>query len=105
MFNDGFKSKRQFNCPVTWLIYNRQGTEAITETWLEQGQEWLVEVPGYRCFSRSREGGKRGGGVALLIKDTLTAAVRQFEEDLPTEVIWVEVRNRKGAVTLLGRFL
>ena len=40
----------------------------------------------------------------MLIKDSLTAAERQFEGDLPTEVIWAEVRNRKGAVTLLGVF-
>ena len=75
---------------------------AITETWVEQGQEWLLEVPGYRCFSKCREAGKRGGGVALLIKDSLSAAERHFEGDLQTEVIWAEVRNRKGAVTLLG---
>jgi len=40
---------------------------AIMETWIAQGQEWLLEVPGYRCFKNNREGGKRGGGVALLI--------------------------------------
>ena len=77
---------------------------AITEMWIEQGQEWLLEVPGFRCFSKIREGGKRGGGVVLLIKDSITAAERQFEEDLTTEVVWAEVRNRKGAVTLLGVF-
>jgi len=52
----------------------------------------------------NREGGKRGGDVALLIKDSITAAERQFEEDLSTESVWVEVRNRKGAV-ILGIFL
>jgi len=57
-----------------------------------------LEFPGFRCFSKIREGGKRGGGVALLIKDSITAAERQFEEDLATEIVWAKVRNRKGAV-------
>ena len=53
----------------------------------------MLDVLGYRCFSKCRDAGKRGGGVALLIKDSLTAAERHFEGDLHTEVIWAEVRN------------
>ena len=49
---------------------------AISETWIEQGQEWLLQVPGFRCFSKLREGGKRGGGVALLVKDSITVVER-----------------------------
>ena len=75
----------------TWDYY----VVAIPETWLKQGPEWLLAIPGYRCFSKSREGGKRGGGVTLLIKDSLTAAERHFEGDLSTEVIWIDVGNRK----------
>ena len=77
---------------------------AISETWIEQGQEWVLQVPGFRCFSKIREGGKRGGGVALLVKDSITVAERTFNEDLSTEVVWAEVRNRKGELTLLGVF-
>ena len=78
---------------------------AILETWIEQGQEWLLQVPGFRCFSKIGEGGKRGGGVALLVKDSITVAERTFDEDSSTEVVWAEVRSRKGEVTLLGVFL
>ena len=31
-------------------------------------------------------------------------AERKFDEDSSTEVVWAEVRNRKGEVTLLGVF-
>ena len=34
----------------------------FSETWIEQGQEWLLQVPGFSCFTKCREGGKRGGG-------------------------------------------
>jgi len=41
----------------------------------------------------------------LLIRDNITAAEREVVEDgLSIESLWVEVRNRKGAVTLLGVF-
>ena len=28
---------------------------AISETWIVQGQEWLLQVPGFRCFNRVQE--------------------------------------------------
>ena len=27
---------------------------AITETWLREGQDWQLNIPGYRCFRRDR---------------------------------------------------
>eukprot|EP00061_Rhincodon_typus_P004185 g21947.t1 len=60
-------------------------------------------IPGYRCFRRDREGGKRGGGVALLVKEDITAALKEGTvEDSRSEAIWAELRNRKGAGTVLG---
>ncbi|XP_062901339.1 uncharacterized protein LOC134345105 [Mobula hypostoma] len=51
------------------------------------------------------ERGKRGGGVALLVRDTITATERVGNvAGSSFESVWVEVRNRKGAVTLLGGF-
>jgi len=64
----------------------------------------LLQVPGFRCFSKLREGGKRGGGVALLVEDSMTVSERTFHEESSTEVVQAEVRNRKGEVTLLGVF-
>ena len=54
-------------------------------------------MPGFRCFKRDRDGGKRGGGVALLIRDSVMAAEKMDTmEGLSTESLWMEVRNRKG---------
>ena len=39
---------------------------AISETWIEQGQEWLMQVPGFKCFSKIREGGKRRGRCGIV---------------------------------------
>ena len=62
-------------------------------------------MPGFKCFRRDREGGKRGGGVALLIRDSVTAVEKvDAMEGLSTESLWVEVRNRKWSLTLLGVF-
>ena len=77
---------------------------AISETWIEQGQEWLLQVPGFRCFSQSRESGRREGGVALLVKDSITVAEKTFDVDLSIEVVWAEIRNRKGGHSV-GSFL
>jgi len=54
---------------------------AISETWIAQGQEWLMQVPGFKCFSKIREGGKRVGGVALLVKDCITVVERMLDDD------------------------
>ena len=64
----------------------------------------MLQVPGFKCFSRSREGGRRGGEVALLVRDCITVSERKFDEDLSVEVVWAEIRNRRGKVTLLGVF-
>ena len=70
---------------------------AITKTWLREGQDWQLNVPGYRCYRKDRTGGKKGGGVAILVWDNITAVLRgDISEGSPTVSIWVELRNRKG---------
>jgi len=49
---------------------------AITETWLREGQDWQLNVPGYRCYRKDRTG-KRGEGVAFLIRENITAVLRR----------------------------
>ena len=34
---------------------------AVTETWLKEGQDWQLNIPGYKCFRRDRGGVKKGG--------------------------------------------
>ncbi|XP_059801229.1 uncharacterized protein LOC132378374 [Hypanus sabinus] len=89
----------------TWISTYRYDVVVTTNTWMAQGQEWLLQVPGFRCFRKGREGGKRNGGLALLIRHSVTAAMKvDIMEGLYTESLWVEVRNRKGSITLLGVF-
>lgn len=45
---------------------------------------------------------EEGGGDALLVKEDVTAAVRgDITHGASSEVIWVELRNKKGMITLL----
>ena len=69
----------------------------ITETWLREGQDWQLNVPGYRYYRKDRTGGKRGGGVAFLILENSTAVLKwENSEGLLTEKYRVELRNKKG---------
>ena len=69
-----------------WIATWKCDVVAITETWMTQGQDWILQVPGFKCFRRDREGGKRGGGVALLIRDSVTAVEKvDAMEGLSTE--------------------
>ena len=61
---------------------------AITETWLREGQDWQINVPEYRCYRKDRTGDKRDGGVALLIRENITAVLRgDISEGSTTESI------------------
>ena len=44
----------------------------------------------------------RGGGVALLIRENITAVLRG--DISATESIWVELRNKKGEIILIGLY-
>ena len=55
------------------------------------------------CFRCDRVGGTRGGGVALLVRENLMAVLwKDRLENSSREAIWVELRNGKGVVTLIG---
>ena len=41
---------------------------AITEAWWDVSHDWSVPVGGYKLFRRDRQG-RRGGGVALYVRD------------------------------------
>lgn len=71
---------------------------AIAEKWLHEGYDWQLNVAGFRCFRHDREVGRIGGGVMLLIRETVIVAL----EGLSTEVIWVELRKKEAANTPMG---
>jgi len=86
-----------------WISTWNYDVVAVTETWLKEGQDWQLNIPGFTCFRQDRGGCKRGGGVALLVKENITAVLRKdISEGSGSKAIWAELRNRKGAVTMLG---
>ena len=46
----------------------------ITETWWDEMHDWVVNIKGYRLYRRDRIG-KRGGGMALYIKEEYTSSL------------------------------
>jgi len=69
---------------------------------LKEGQVRQLNIPHFRCLRQDRGGYKRGGGVALLVKENITAVLREdSSQGSGSEAIWVELSNRKGAVTML----
>lgn len=52
---------------------------------------------------RGKEEG--GGGAALLVDEDVTAVFRgDITDGSSSEAIWVELRNKKGMITLLGGY-
>ncbi|XP_059348049.1 serine/threonine-protein kinase PAK 2-like [Ammospiza nelsoni] len=60
---------------------------AITETWWDDSHSWNTALDGYKCLRRDRKG-RRGGGVALYIKQTFDAVEIETKED-GVECLWL----------------
>ena len=63
----------------------------ITETWLgeEDGEEYNLE--GYKLIRKDRIG-KRGGGVALYVKDNLNVyEIPDMDRSRPSEDLWIRL--------------
>ncbi|XP_009951398.1 PREDICTED: cAMP and cAMP-inhibited cGMP 3',5'-cyclic phosphodiesterase 10A-like, partial [Leptosomus discolor] len=93
-------------CANTWSMENKQeelemcahlqgyDVIGITETWWNSYYEWTVGLDGYRLFRKDRQG-RRGGAVALYVKDQLESLGLGLgvDEEL-TESLWVRVRGK-----------
>ncbi|XP_059807673.1 uncharacterized protein LOC132381975 [Hypanus sabinus] len=76
---------------------------AISETYLQEGCDWQLHILGFCCLRCDRIGGARGGAVALLARENITAMLWQDRlGGSSKETIWVELRNRKGVISLIG---
>jgi len=51
---------------VQWDSYD---LVIITETWWDNSRDWSAATDGYKCFRRDKQG-KRGGEVALCVRDS-----------------------------------
>ncbi|RMC04913.1 hypothetical protein DUI87_18088 [Hirundo rustica rustica] len=59
---------------------------AITETWWDESRGWSTALDGYKLFRRDRKG-RRGGGVALYIKEAFDDMSIETNDD-EVECLW-----------------
>jgi len=75
-----------------------QGYDIIgnMETWWGSSCDGSIEMGGYRLFKKGRQG-RRGGGVALYVKDHLECMELCLGLDKePTESLWIKIKSRVG---------
>jgi len=70
-------------------IYN---LVTITETWWDDSHDWRAALDGYKLFSRDRQG-KRGGGVALYVRDCFDC-IKLSNCDDKVECLWVKMSGK-----------
>ncbi|PKU36299.1 mitochondrial fission process protein 1 [Limosa lapponica baueri] len=65
---------------------------AITETWWSDGHDWNAVMNGYKFFRRDRQG-RRGGGVALYVRECFDCIELDFCDD-KVECLWVRMKGK-----------
>ena len=74
---------------------------AITETWWDDSHNWSAAVDGYKIFRRERQG-KRGGGVALYVRECFDCLELNDGDD-KVECVWVRISGKANkADTMVG---
>lgn len=75
---------------------NKYDVIGITETWWDETHEWNTKLRGYNLFLRNRLN-KKGGGVALYVRETYTSSEIQVSENgSPVETVWVRIQGEKN---------
>ena len=77
-----------------------------TESWLNTDHldsEIFPRSLGYTSFRRDRASGTKGGGVFILVKDTLVAS-RQKTLETDCEVIWVKIEAAQSKPVYLAAY-
>ena len=65
----------------------------LTETWWDPTHDWAVNIKGYKLSRRDRIW-RKGGGVALYIKEEYTSSSGSTEsEEGHVEVLWVRIQG------------
>jgi len=67
---------------------------AVTETWLEDGYEWRVGIDGYQLLNENRQSGKRGGGVAIYLREGIEidpSKTTKHAAKMPYECLWIKI--------------
>ncbi|KAF4803558.1 hypothetical protein TURU_015076 [Turdus rufiventris] len=72
---------------------------AIAETWWDDSHSWSTALDGYKLFRRDRKG-RRGGGVALYIREAFDAMDDETNDD-EVECLWVRIKGKANKADIL----
>ncbi|KAK4823940.1 hypothetical protein QYF61_008326 [Mycteria americana] len=72
---------------------------AITETWWDDSHNWSAAMDGYKLFRRDRRG-RRGGGVALYVRECLDSLELDDGDDR-VEGLWVRIRGKANKADIV----
>ncbi|KAK4830434.1 hypothetical protein QYF61_011142 [Mycteria americana] len=72
---------------------------AITETWWGDSHNWSAAMDGYKLFRRDRRG-RRGGGVALYVRECLDSLELDDGDDR-VECLWVRIRGKANKADIV----
>ncbi|KAJ7414527.1 hypothetical protein BTVI_40948 [Pitangus sulphuratus] len=72
---------------------------AITETWWDDSHDWSAAMDGYKLFRKDRQG-RRGGGVALYVRDSLGSAELEVSNN-KVECLWIRIRGKANRADIL----
>ncbi|PKU45862.1 rna-directed dna polymerase from mobile element jockey-like [Limosa lapponica baueri] len=79
------------------VLLERYDIVAITETWWDKSHNWSVAIKGYKLFRRDRQG-RRGGGVALYVKEWIESEEVSLKPSLVSdkrvESLWVRIKGQ-----------
>ena len=71
----------------------------VTETWLSTKStplgSSLITLPGYQSPFRRDRSGRRGGGVAMYVRNGITATVIPFQENIESSCVKVSLSKRR----------
>ena len=72
---------------------------AIMETWWDHSHDWSAAMGDYKLFRKDRRG-RRGGGVALYVKECFDVTELMAGDD-KVESLWVKIRGRADKADIL----
>ncbi|CAM5095768.1 unnamed protein product [Natator depressus] len=73
----------------------------ITETWWDNSHDWSTVVGGYKLFRKDRQG-RKGGGVALYVREQYDGSELRYETTEKPDSLWVKFKSvsNKGDVVV-----
>ncbi|XP_065421532.1 uncharacterized protein LOC101931368 isoform X1 [Chrysemys picta bellii] len=73
----------------------------ITETWWGNSHDWSTVMDGYKLFRKDKQG-RKGGGVALYVREEYDCSELRYETAEKPESLWIKLRSvsNKGDVVV-----